>query len=346
MRPVVLIVATSRKTRGGITSVIKAYETSEQWKKYHCHWIQTHRDGPKWRKIVYLVTAWLDYICRLPFANIVHVHGTAGHSGRRKLPFIKLAKILKKKVIFHFHPSSEKLLLDDNELLLKIFSQVDLIIVLSYQWERWINEFYPNNKFKIKVLWNPCPIVNRNNTNKHNQILFAGSIIKRKGYNILLQAFSLIANKYNDWQLIFAGNGEINEGKSIAKQLNINDRVKWLGWVTGKEKERVFQEARIYCLASEGEGFPMGLLDAWAYGLPSITTPVGGIIDIIVDGKNGFLFPVGNTTILSNKLEMLISNNILRDKFVCETDKLVNNIFNLKTITNELGEIYLSLLNK
>ena len=36
----VLIVATSRKTRGGITSVIKAHETGEQWKKFHCLWIQ------------------------------------------------------------------------------------------------------------------------------------------------------------------------------------------------------------------------------------------------------------------------------------------------------------------
>ena len=43
--PKVLVVATSRKTRGGITSVVKAHETSEQWKKFHCKWIETHRDG-------------------------------------------------------------------------------------------------------------------------------------------------------------------------------------------------------------------------------------------------------------------------------------------------------------
>ena len=44
----VLVVATSRKTRGGITSVIKAHEIGEQWKKFHCKWIETHID-----KIVY-----------------------------------------------------------------------------------------------------------------------------------------------------------------------------------------------------------------------------------------------------------------------------------------------------
>lgn len=51
--PKVLVVATSRKTRGGITSVVKAHETGNQWKKYHCKWIETHRDGPSWRKILY-----------------------------------------------------------------------------------------------------------------------------------------------------------------------------------------------------------------------------------------------------------------------------------------------------
>ena len=40
----VLIIATSQKTRGGITAVIKAHEVGEQWKKFHCKWIETHID--------------------------------------------------------------------------------------------------------------------------------------------------------------------------------------------------------------------------------------------------------------------------------------------------------------
>lgn len=69
--PRVLVVATSRKTCGGITSVVKAHETGEQWKKYHCRWIQTHRDGPAWRKLRYLVTALIEYMVLLPWYDIV-----------------------------------------------------------------------------------------------------------------------------------------------------------------------------------------------------------------------------------------------------------------------------------
>ena len=50
----------------------------------------------------------------------------------------------------------------------------------------------------------------------------------------------------------------------------IQNQVEFLGWVTDKDKEKVFQEASVYCLASDGEGFPMGVLDAWAYGIPQI----------------------------------------------------------------------------
>lgn len=68
------------------------------------------------------------------------------------------------------------------------------------------------------------------------------------------------------------------------KSDNISRMDKW------KKKEETFQKASIYCLASDGEGFPMGVLDAWAYGIPCVVTPVGGIPDIVKDGINGLIF--------------------------------------------------------
>ena len=47
----VLVIATSRNTRGGITSVVKAYENSPLWDKFHCKWIETHRDGGAFTKL-------------------------------------------------------------------------------------------------------------------------------------------------------------------------------------------------------------------------------------------------------------------------------------------------------
>lgn len=340
----VLVVATSRKTRGGITSVIKAHETGEQWIKYHCRWVETHRDGNAVRKLWYLFTALIEYIILLPFYDIVHIHVATTQSAKRKKLFLYPAKWLNKKVIFHFHPSNEKFLFEpyNQKLYRKLFLKADLIFVLSEQWKRWIKEALDITQ-NVEVLYNPCPKVNRRDDIREHNILFAGTIIPRKGYMDLIQAFAKIADKHKDWIVVFAGNGEIEKAKDAVKKLNVDRQIKFLGWVSGKEKEHAFQTASIYCLASDGEGFPMGVLDAWAYGIPCVVTPVGGIPDIVSDGKNGLVFPVGDIDALSKKLEMLISNEELRKNIVHETDKYVNGLFNVKTINRELDKIYSEL---
>lgn len=342
--PRVLVVATSRKTRGGITSVIKAYETGEQWKKFHCKWIETHRDGNFIRKIWYLFTAFLEYIMLLPFYNIIHIHVATTKSAKRKLLFLYPAKWMKKKIIIHFHPSNEKFLFEpqNKKIYRSLFLQANLVLVLSNQWRKWINEALDITE-NIEILYNPCAQVSRGKYGKKNYILFAGSIIARKGYADLIKGFSLIKSKYPDWTLVFAGNGEIEQAKKLAQQYEIEQQTQFLGWVTNEKKEKIFQESSIYCLTSYGEGFPMGVLDAWAYGIPCIVTPVGGIPDIIQDNQNGLIYPAGDIMALSKQLDKLISNPTLREYIVKQSDQYVSGEFNIKTICKKLELIYLSL---
>lgn len=340
----VLVIATSRKTRGGITSVVNAHETGEQWKRFHCRWIQSHRDGPALRKIWYLASAIFEYLCLLPFYDIVHIHIATTQSAKRKRLFFYPAKWLGKKTIFHFHPSNEKFLLEpyNQKLYHSLFSKADLTIVLSPQWKRWLNESLGLQE-NIRVLYNPCPQVNRNENSKKPIVLFAGTIIPRKGYETLLRGFSLIAGKYPQWKIVFAGNGEIDKAQSIATKFGIEKQIEFKGWISGEEKEKVFQEASIYCLASEGEGFPMGVLDAWAYGIPCIVTPVGGLPDIVEDGKNVLVFPVGDYKTLSEKLDLLLGNAALQKQLELASLDLAHNTFNTNKINKELRQIYESL---
>lgn len=340
----VLIIATSSKTRGGITSVIKAHKTGQQWKEFHCKWIETHRDGNSIRKLWYLFSALLQYLVLLPFYDIVHIHIATTQSAKRKQLFFYPAKWMKKRTIFHFHPSNEKFLFEpyNQKLYKKLFSQADLILVLSEQWKKWLEESLGITEH-VEVLYNPCPRVNRREDIRENNILFAGTIIPRKGYGDLIKAFAKIAKKYPNWKIIFAGNGEIENAKKIASEYGISNQIVFPGWINGKKKEETFQKASIYCLASDGEGFPMGVLDAWAYGIPCVVTPVGGIPDIIKDEVNGLIFPVGDIDTLASKLEKLITNKDLRTKIVKETDKYVNNEFNVSSINQKLGQIYSNL---
>lgn len=339
----VLVVATSRYTRGGITSVVKAHESGEQWKKYHCRWIQSHRDGGKIRKIWYLLTSLCEYLCLLPFYDIVHIHVGVRNSVRRKLLFARIGKIFRKKIIVHFHPASERHLVDPKYInqFKSLFDLSDLLVVLAPYWMDVIKKTFPDRNYKMDYLYNPCPIVQRDSSKQENVILFAGTLIERKGYNRLLQAFSKISNKYPDWRLEYAGNGAIEKAKELRKELGIpENQVKFLGWVSGSEKIETFQRASIYCLPSNGEGFPMGVLDAIAYGIPVVTTPVGGIVDAMTNGKDCLIYDIYNIDQLAECLDSLMGSLEKRKQLQENADKLVEGVFNVKNICSRLDTIY------
>ena len=348
----VLVVATSRKTRGGITSVIKAHETGEQWKKFHCRWIETHRDGNAVRKICYFITALMEYILLLPFYDIVHIHVASYPSLRRKRYFLLLAKLWHKKTIAHFHPHKPEVIFDKRHQndYIYFFKSVDKIVVLSPQWQRWLKEAL-NITDDVQVIFNPCPIVSCEKADHSKKyILFAGTLYKRKGFDTLLKAFAKIAPRHKDWSIILAGNAKTEEDRllinTLPKQLNIENQVEFPGWITGRRKDQIFRNSSIFCLASSGEGFPMAVLDAWAYGVPVVCTPVGGLPDIVEDGVNALLFNYGDDQTLAIQLEKLITDENLRTSIAKESLKLANTIFNVNNINKQIGEIYLSLSNE
>ncbi len=339
----VLVVATSRKTHGGIMAVVKAHETGEQWRKYHCRWIETHRDGLVLRKIWYLVTALVEYIILLPFYDIVHIHVGVRTSVTRKLLFAKIAKIYGKKIIIHFHPSTEKHLFQSefSIKIKKLFDFSDKLVVLSPQWIKWIEQAFGENRYDMQVVLNPCPIVNRTYGERKSFVLYAGILNDRKGYSRLIEAFSNIASEFPNWQLLFAGNGEIEKGRELIKKLGINEKqIDFLGWVSGKEKDRLFNEASIFCLPSWGEGFPMGVLDAISYGIPVITTPVGGIEQVLHSGSDCLIFPSYDIKKLSECLSLLMESEQMRLNIVTEADKMKDSKFNIININNEISNIY------
>lgn len=342
----VLVVATSRKTRGGITSVIKAHETGEQWKRFHCHWVQTHRDGSSWRKILYFVSGMLDFLVRIPFYDIVHIHTADYGTEKRKRIFARLTKLFGKKLIVHLHSSGPEFSIGGKYrgLYKYSFTHADKVILLSNTWKQEAIKAFHLREEKMEVLYNPCPIVIPSEPEEREKyILFAGTLTHRKGYDDLIKAFAAIAHKYSDWRLKLAGNGEIDNGRKLAKQYKVENQVDFLGWVNGEEKDAAFRHASIYCLPSYSEGFPMGVLDAWAYHLPVVTTPVGGIPDVGIDGENLMLFTPGDINSLSNKIESLISNTTHYKQIGNASCHLASNQFSTSIICENLSKIYNSI---
>lgn len=309
------------------------------WKDYHCRWIGTHRDGNLLRKLWYMVKGTIMYVWLLPFYDIVHFHISLESTVVRKYPLFKLAVCLGKKTIIHLHCGSQ---IDNiwNAKYQYLFEHCDCGIVLSESLKNTVERHIGQTE-KLKVVYNPCPVItDATHYEKQNYILFSGTLYEGKGYKDLIKAFAKIAERYPDWKVVLAGNGEEDQARLLAKELGVSNQVVLLGWVKNEAKHKAFSEAKVLCLPSYAEGFPMAVLDAWAYGLPVITTPVGGIPDVAVDGENMLLFNPGDIDKLSECLERMITDESLRLNIGEESSRFAGTIFNVATICNQVGELY------
>ena len=345
----VLIIATSPDTRGGITSVLNAYRQCDIWKKCHCRWIASHSDKNRISKIFFFLRGWLAFIIALPLYDIVHIHVSEPPSALRKCFFMPFVRIFGKKAIVHFHSFSADTTIKSRWAFLYryLFGSADAVIALSPYWKNKIVAALSNvSEDKIHVLYNPCisePFEEK--YKKRETVLFAGVLVQRKGYADLLKGFARIAQKYPKWKLVFAGSGELEKAKELTDKFGLSDQVEFAGWVRGREKDKLFKEASIFCLPSYAEGFPMSVLDAWSYGLPVVATPVGGLPDIAVDGKNMLLFPVGDEQALAACLEKVIVDEKLRDELSFHAKNLSENVFDKRIVAAQLEKIYFQIFN-
>lgn len=341
----VLVVATGRKSKGGINSVINAYLKSEFWDKWHCYWLESHNDGSMLFKIFVFIRASFLFMLKVPFYQIIHIHLSEPVSAIRKTWFLKIARLFNKVVIAHFHSFSTETTINGKyqNVYYRFFKSSDKILVLSNSWKKWLIQKWPEFGDKIEVLYNPCPKVSIDDkTPRSKTVLFAGALIERKGYADLIEAFAEVKNRNSEWRLVFAGNGDIEKGRQLATRLNIQDKIIFSGWVSGSKKDLLFRNSSVFCLPSYAEGFPMAVLDAWAYGLPVITTPVGGLPDIIVHNQNAIVIKPGDPEDIANAIEKLINDERLRAKLSEEALKMSNTIFSLDQVTYQIDKLYSS----
>lgn len=334
----ILVVATSSKTRGGISAVLNLVAKEEVWKKYNCKWIATHRDGPNWRKVYILIANLFRYVFLLPFADIVYIHFSTTVSARRKYLFFRLAELFHKKIVIHLHCGNQ---LGDiwSPTYEYMFMHADHAFVLSEGIKADVERFLQGRK-QVDVLYNPCPNVENDYTLRKKNVLFAGTVIKGKGIFDLVRAFKSVAEKHPDWKLVIAGNGETDKCKAIAHELHIENNVECIGWIVGDLKDRAFREASIFCLPSYAEGFPMAILDAWAYGLPVVTTPVGGIPNLAKDGDNALFVTPADERAIADRICRLIEDRDCWALLAGNAYSLSHGALSISNMTRELDVVF------
>ena len=96
----------------------------------------------------------------------------------------------------------------------------------------------------------------------------------------------------------------------------------------------------IFCLPSYAEGFPMAILDAYAYGLPVISTKCGRIDLVLENNKDILFFEMGNKISLSKKMKLLMNDKELREEIGVNGFQFSKNNFDLEVVVRELKMLY------
>lgn len=123
---------------------------------------------------------------------------------------------------------------------------------------------------------------------KIKTLLFVARVIKDKGIYEAIDSLRIIQKSYPYVRLMVVGEGEeLKYVKHYVSDQKISG-VDFMGSLSGKSLADCYQMGDIYLLPTRSEGMATTILEAMAFGLPVITTPVGGVVDFFENGKNGF----------------------------------------------------------
>lgn len=164
-----------------------------------------------------------------------------------------------------------------------------------------------------------------------------GRLVKRKGFDFLIKG---IAQTPANVHALIIGEGPEKENlESLARQLNIQNRIHFLGFVSEEKKFQYLQNSDIYVLSSVHEGFGIALQEAMQVGLPIVSTDYGGQVDFVKEGENGYLISYGDLDALSSKIRLFVENKTLSNQ-ISATNKEQCNMFSPERICRQ----YLGML--
>ena len=155
-----------------------------------------------------------------------------------------------------------------------------------------------------------------------------------KHVNFIIQAIALLVHKGIDCDLIICGDGEeINALKSLSSSLGLEERVLFLGLCNREQIATVLNFSDVFLFASENEAMSLVVLESLYMGTPVVSTDVGDISDVIVDGETGYIVGDYNIDKYVDRIRIVLNNgkNYFSDKCISMAmkytpDKMSNKI--------------------
>lgn len=253
------------------------------------------REG--WSGLWWLPFDYVKFFVKLLFGKYdgVMINPSFNHKAwTRDRMFMKIARRLHVPVAIMFHGwTAEYVASLPKEKLVADLNQASVILVLAGQFRQQLLDLGVTTPIELTTtkvadsLLDDFDISTRKGAMR--KFLFLCRLIKEKGLYETLELFKLIKRDYPDATLTVAGDGAEYEPAQRYVADHQIEGVNFTGHIEGAEIARIYRESDCYIFPTYGEGMPTSLLEAMAFGLPTLTRPVGGTADFFEDGKMGVL---------------------------------------------------------
>lgn len=339
--------------KGGIAAVVNGYRGSQLEKDYRIIYVESYKDGGKLTKLLKGIQGYFCFakVLLVDRPQLVHIHSSFGPSFYRKMPFIYMASWAKIPIINHIHgadfdeffvnaPEKKK------EQIQKVYNKCSTLIALSEEWKGRLSKIVPEEKISVienYSILHEDALDERLDRPCNDRVLFLGELGHRKGCYDIPSVVSLVKKIIPSVKFILCGAGSAQDEAAIKKLFEDNGieaNVEFPGWVRNKKKDQVLREADVFFLPSYNEGMPMSVLDAMGYGLPIVSTNVGGIPKIVHDKENGTCCDAGDIEKFSEGIIELLTNSELRDNAARKSMEIVKKRYSLEAHLKLLEEVY------
>lgn len=287
--------------------------------------------------------------------DIAHIHTNSYTGFYVKSLLVYLARMFKAKTILHVHGAEFKEFYSSKsntgrQRITRLLNRSDKVIALSEQWKTFFVSIGVDTD-RIKVMTNSIflpDLAEVNQSFSKLTVLFMSLFQKRKGIQDLITAVERTPQLLDKLTFVLAG-PKTNLWNEIAKRVKAvhqPESIEMPGPVFDQAKDTAYRNADIYILPSYDEGLPIGLLEAMSHGLACITTPVGGIPEVIENMQNGLLIDPGDVDSLARAIDLLVNDRDLRNRLGAAARRIVQERYNWQDRAKEIKELYLKLVNK
>jgi glycosyltransferase involved in cell wall biosynthesis len=300
----------------------------------------------------------LSAVVNIRHIDIIHCHWSiAGLIG------VIVGKLFRKKVVLMVH-GAEVFVLGRNPVLKFVLKHTDYLISNSSFTEKKTLEVC---RTKCSVVIPPGVDVNRfypqanipdlrkilNVSVDDIFVLAIGKFIPRKGFEYLIEAFNHIVHQrqITNIKLRIGGRGPLRSNyDKMIDQYSLSDYIGFLEYIRDEDIPSYYSEADIFVLPSivdergDTEGLGVVFLEANACGTPVIGSKIGGILDVIKDGVNGFYVQQKNVLDIAEKIIKLAGDEELRQQMGEAGRRIVEENFNWDHLAKRILQIYDSLL--